>query len=436
MKRIAMLCLLMLVLSGAPVLALDAASVSSCDGTTLIIDSDHLLWGLGKMSVDAFENGWARAFDIAHEPRAILPHILEASAGPSHRLALTVEGYVYAWGENRYGQLGYGSIGPERQVIEPTPILKNIRKVYAGDDFSLALSTADELYGWGQNSHGALGKGSAFGTTELRPDGGYTALKFPLLVASDIASFKVCSGFVFAFGTDGDIWCWGNDQPVRNPSTREMTIEAERKSVAGNFLDIAPLGYPRDDIYHFFVVREDASLWTARMIPLDDEVGFEFIDRIFDSVEAVLSDGNRVIALDQSGKVWQWDYHFDDKEGSPPDAESIGTPQLVLENAVEIAAGSACFFATQSDGTLMAWGSTADKQIGDHPTDDIAKPAPIFAQTRLVAPEAPLRQGDGVIDVALDPGKGSFPWLATLAVSAFAALVAIGMIILRRKKAV
>jgi alpha-tubulin suppressor-like RCC1 family protein len=63
---------------------------------------------------------------------AVPNHIKSVTAGYDHSFALTVTGQLYAWGENRSGQLGLGDT-----IDRPTPTLlfpfpKPIRMIAAG----------------------------------------------------------------------------------------------------------------------------------------------------------------------------------------------------------------------------------------------------------------------------------------------------------------
>ena len=83
------------------------------------------------------------------------------SAGAAHALALTESGEVYAWGRNNYGQLGIGN-KTDRDV--PTLVSgawngNKIISIAAGDNHSLAMDDAFNVYSWGLNSSGQLGLG-------------------------------------------------------------------------------------------------------------------------------------------------------------------------------------------------------------------------------------------------------------------------------------
>ena len=83
------------------------------------------------------------------------------SAGAAHALALTESGKVYAWGLNDYGQLG---IGNTTNKNVPTLVSgawngNKIISIAAGDNHSLAMDDAFNVYAWGLNSSGQLGLG-------------------------------------------------------------------------------------------------------------------------------------------------------------------------------------------------------------------------------------------------------------------------------------
>lgn len=87
-------------------------------------------------------------------------NVFEVAAGDVHSLALSVFGEVWAWGGSPFGQLGHGGI---TDILRPTPLLErhnippNVKHIYAGYTFSMALTTSGEVYSWGQGESGELG---------------------------------------------------------------------------------------------------------------------------------------------------------------------------------------------------------------------------------------------------------------------------------------
>lgn len=69
---------------------------------------------------------------------------------------------VFAWGWNRWGQVGNM---PEAKVAAPTRVqligsASTIRSVAAGGMHSLAVDASRRVWSWGQNRFGQLGRGS------------------------------------------------------------------------------------------------------------------------------------------------------------------------------------------------------------------------------------------------------------------------------------
>jgi alpha-tubulin suppressor-like RCC1 family protein len=70
-------------------------------------------------------------------------------------------GYIYSWGSGYLGQLGLGvkCITTEPLVVEYFLCIHTmVRMIAAGPNHSLAVTREGELYSWGSNSHGALGR--------------------------------------------------------------------------------------------------------------------------------------------------------------------------------------------------------------------------------------------------------------------------------------
>ena len=83
-------------------------------------------------------------------------HVSQISVGLKHILALTIKNNVYGWGSNFKGQLGRKSriIYPFPKLINIKPILKSkvtIQKITAGKYCGFALLKNQKIYFWGSN---------------------------------------------------------------------------------------------------------------------------------------------------------------------------------------------------------------------------------------------------------------------------------------------
>jgi len=137
-----------------------------------------------------------------------LENIVAISAGGSHSLALAADGSVYAWGDGTEGRLGHGGTADRftpmrvRGASDSAP-LADITAVSAGSSHSLALSADGWIYEWGRCM-----RSTSF---QERP----ACSNFvPTLVGGsfnrDIASISAGGSHSLALANDGSVLAWGS----------------------------------------------------------------------------------------------------------------------------------------------------------------------------------------------------------------------------------
>jgi alpha-tubulin suppressor-like RCC1 family protein len=101
--------------------------------------------------------------------------VTQVAAGLEFSLALTSSGQLYAFGENPYGQLG-NKTQVETFKANPTPALVSlpgatgaITHIAAGQFYSLVSTATGQLYAFGVNQCGQLGLETNSGTVEPNP---------------------------------------------------------------------------------------------------------------------------------------------------------------------------------------------------------------------------------------------------------------------------
>ncbi|KAM4636375.1 putative E3 ubiquitin-protein ligase HERC4 isoform 2-T3 [Discoglossus pictus] len=133
--------------------------------------------------------------------------IVAVSCGESHTLALNDKGQVYAWGLATDGQIGIPGIEEYIRVPRNIKSLSDIQivQVACGHHHSLALSKESEVYAWGQNRYGQLGLGY-----ELKKESTPRQIKS----LSGIPFYQIAAGGAhsFALTFSGAIFGWGRNK--------------------------------------------------------------------------------------------------------------------------------------------------------------------------------------------------------------------------------
>lgn len=131
-------------------------------------------WGAGEYGT--LGNGTLGSGTHSVEPVAVEGGLSfrSISAGATHVCGLTVDGTAYCWGNNFAGQLGNGSDGqgggwgiPSSAVPVPVEGGHHFTQVAAGNGHTCALTGSQEVWCWGANSLGELGRDPSLGNSNV-----------------------------------------------------------------------------------------------------------------------------------------------------------------------------------------------------------------------------------------------------------------------------
>ncbi|XP_066325165.1 ultraviolet-B receptor UVR8 [Miscanthus floridulus] len=117
-------------------------------------------------------------------------------------------GVVYGFGDNSHGAVGQPPPAADAYVPTPVPSLPpSVSAVAAGHYHSLAVSAAGEVWAWGRNDEGQLGRGlhsprNTWSNAELVR--GLENVQVQAVSASGVVSA--------AIGSDGSLWIWGRSK--------------------------------------------------------------------------------------------------------------------------------------------------------------------------------------------------------------------------------
>ena len=231
------------------------------------------------------------------------------SAGYLHSLALTQDGTVVAWGDNRYGEAAVPSG------------LSGVVAIAVGGYHSLALKQDGTVVAWGADNNGQA----------TVPSG-----------LSGVIAVSAGNWHSLALKQDGTVVAWGSNMDDRGNYCGQLTVPGGLNGVTG----IAAGGW------HNLALKQDGTVvaWGNNLegqtaVPPDLSAG---------GVMAIAAGGYHNLALKQDGTVVAWgagepgqSAEWDYGQSTVPDG---------LNRVVAIAAGLLHSLALKQDGTVAMWG--------------------------------------------------------------------------------
>jgi alpha-tubulin suppressor-like RCC1 family protein len=220
--------------------------------------------------------------------------ILSVSCGHTHSMAITITRRVLAWGSNKSFQLGLGPKAPNVIYI-PTviPDFYDVAQISCGSEHTVAVTTNDQVYSWGEGEGGLLGHGDT------------KTQKSPKMVESlkklQIQSI-VCGGLhTIVLSRQGQLYTWGRAEGGQ-------------------------LGLPYDQLVHD-TEKGELYLPTPKRIK-------GIIEGVF--ITQVACGDAHSLALSQNGQVYGWGYTSSGQlglgisgENSDPSMRCIKEPVLI-----------------------------------------------------------------------------------------------------------
>jgi alpha-tubulin suppressor-like RCC1 family protein len=266
-------------------------------------------WGwnaYGQLGNGIYCNSDAHSTDCMGTTPAKIPNFTSVKAIASrgyHTLALENNGAVWAWGYNAYGQLGDGTNTDQHSPVQINGLNGHggVTAISGGGFVSAALMADHTLMAWGDDRVGAIGNGTIGTTGQLTPT-------FVITTTGLTTVTQVATGWdhMVALDSDGNVWTWGAnyDGELGNGTTISSSVPIQ----VGGLSNV--IGVSAGD-GSTAVLKVDGTVWAWGLIRHGDGTDYSYGPTPvqvagIDHVTLVRARNWQVYALKSDSTVWAW----------------------------------------------------------------------------------------------------------------------------------
>ncbi len=293
--------------------------------------------------------------------------VASVSLGCYYSAAVTSNGDLYCWGWNDYGRVGKGTTNKQ---TTPVKVLSNVASVSIWDEHSAAVTTNGDLYCWGHNQYGQVGNG----TTKTQTT--------PVKVLSNVASVSVSNTHSAAVTSNGDLYCWGYNKygQVGNGTTENQLSPVK---VLSNVASVFLKGN------HSAAVTTNGDLYCWGYNEYG-QVGNETTEnqlspvKVLSNVSIVSFGVEHSAAVTENGDLYCWGYNKYGQVGNGT-TENQTSPVKVLSNVSIVSFGVEHSAAVTENGDLYCWGYNKYGQVGNGTTENQTSPVKVLSNVANVS---------------------------------------------------
>ena len=234
------------------------AAIAAGEAHTLALKIDGTVWawgynGSGQLG-DGTNTGSSTPIQVKDpsDLTTFLTGVAAIAAGAAHSVALK-NGAVWAWGDNRFGQLGDGTTTDSTTPVHVSS-LSGITAVAGGFFHTVALRNDGTVWTWGDNEYGQLGDGTTINSS----------IPVQVLSLSGVAAIAAAYGHTVALKNDGTVWAWGwnGTYQLGDGTYADSTTPLQVKDPSDPSIFLTGVTAIAAGQYHTVALKNDTTVWA------------------------------------------------------------------------------------------------------------------------------------------------------------------------------
>lgn len=310
--------------------------------------------------------------DVPPAANISAPGVSHLAAGAGHSFAIGKSWQLNGFGRGAEGQIGTGTLTETRSPTwVPLPTAQDFLHISAGQRHSLGVSSDAKIYGWGLNTSGQTGTGTA---------GGIVTKPTRVQPVDQAAFFNASAGVSHsaAVSTDGRVYGWGSfaggalgtasdsgayTVPTRLASpagAKVVAVEAGNQATFALTSDGAVWGMGSNSNGKLGLGDDVSRVQTFTQIPIPTSEPIVLISTVGSGSTS------HTLAVSRSGELFGWGANASGQLGTTVDGARpalVTTPQqFQLPAGVQfkrVAAGDQFSVGLTTDGRVFTWGGRA-----------------------------------------------------------------------------